>query len=172
MKKITLLLVAAVFAIGIQSCSTEEVNDTSEDLLLENVELQSKNEESNKNQQQKQISYESKSCDNCVNVIFPIGTTQSQKNYFRNLMKEIIFETITIDYSNSCGIKETWIVSVRDGQTLNDLTSGRNHKFSGDETLVISAKKEDADDPGNPNNAKYTARWTSKVINCNHFIFN
>ncbi|WP_299314140.1 hypothetical protein [uncultured Aquimarina sp.] len=152
MKKITLLLVAAVFAIGIQSCSTDEIG-IEEETLQENPAMKRSDIISNG------------LCPDCIIVLFPNQTPENQRNKFRNLMKSIIFESILIDHTKSCGIKETWIVVLKDGMTLNDIVTG-GLKLSGGEELVVTANKQDDDDPDHPNTPKFRATWVSELPGC------
>ncbi|MGY3795060.1 hypothetical protein [Aquimarina sp. 433] len=96
MKKITLLLVAAVFAIGIQSCSTEE------EVLLE--------EKVNPKEQQKSLIGLPKLSQNYMYVFFSESISEDKRLELKNLLRKRVYSTLLTYLDKSCSEMETWDV--------------------------------------------------------------
>ncbi|GAA0733124.1 hypothetical protein GCM10009430_47010 [Aquimarina litoralis] len=129
MKKITLLLVAAIFAIGIQGCSTEE-----EILVEENT--MDVTDAQQKNRFDMYAEWEDK-----VFVFYSESLSNTQKNAVRNLMKQNVYSTLTNVPSNACFNREMWDVKSHDKNLFS--ASGLILPKQANVTEVMDENEED-----------------------------
>jgi len=97
MKKITLLIIAAIFAVGIQGCSKDD--NVFEGEKVTNTEVDGKN-----------LLIPIDQPETILTVFYPKDMPESKRNSFRNQMRGQIFSTLLIYGNNSCGTKETWSI--------------------------------------------------------------
>ncbi|WP_299210941.1 hypothetical protein [uncultured Aquimarina sp.] len=132
MKKITLLLVAAVFAIGIQSCSTDEIGIEEENLIKqENVEMKATFNTLNAD------------CEDCMSVFYSESMNFEEISESRSLMRLNVLSTLAAlnGNTNSCGYNEEWVYEGYNRRLLNE--SG---VIITEEKKVASVTRKD-DDP-------------------------
>ena len=122
MKKIA-LVVAAILVIGIQGCTTDDslINQRKEsDSLTKNTLLLTDQDID-------------KSCNGCIPVFYAESLTSSDRDTFRVLMRKQVFNVLLNDLEESCGLKESWVISGYD--TTIFYNSGVRLK---DESIIIS----------------------------------
>ncbi|MFD2561662.1 hypothetical protein [Aquimarina rubra] len=102
MKKITLLLVAAVFAIGIQSCSTEEN-------VLEREVQQTQEENASKFNFTPHCNFF---------VRYPADWTQQDRDDFHTWARENMFSSILVLFEDDCYEVDEWRVPCNELETV------------------------------------------------------
>ncbi|MDH7446931.1 hypothetical protein [Aquimarina sp. 2201CG14-23] len=126
MKKITLLVVAAIFVIGTQSCTTDE-NVFEEETFINN-------ETNAKNLIYPGSTNLNKECKSCVTAFYPESMPESTREAFRSLMRGQVFSTLLKDIENSCGTKEAWVIDQYDPILFN--RSGVD--MGGDPKIIVT----------------------------------